>query len=299
MTDIVPTAEGFAPFPYQGEIFQTYYKVFGTLEGATRTPLVVLHGGPGLSHDYLLPIADLATASPSIPVIFYDQLGNARSTHLKDKPPSFWTLDLFADELANLLAHLKIDAKFDLLGHSWGGILASEFEVRRQPTGLRHLILADSLASSALWGKSNGILLQEFPKDVQAAMGAGMKDPAAYYAALKVYHAKHGCTVEPLPKEVAYSLDRVFSPEGDPTVASAPILNQWSIIDRLHAVRVPTFVVNGRADIAQDFVVAPFFEKIPKAKWVTFEQSSHMPFWEERPRFMQLVREFLALGHDY
>ncbi|KAI0315990.1 proline iminopeptidase [Amylostereum chailletii] len=295
MATVAPTAEGTAPFPYHGETFQTYYKVFGDLTDTTRTPLVVLHGGPGLSHDYLLPISDLAAASPSTPVVFYDQLGNARSTHLKDKPPTFWSIDLFADELANLLAHLRIDARFDLLGHSWGGILASEFEVRRQPAGLRHLVLADSLASSALWGQSNGVLLKEFPKDVQDAMANGMKDPAAYYAALKVYHAKHGCTVTPVPKEVQYSFDQVFSPEGDPTVASAPILNKWSIVDRLHTVRVPTFVVNGRADIAQDFVVAPFFEKIPKAKWVTLERSSHMPFWEERPRFMQLVREFLAL----
>ncbi|KAI0315992.1 hypothetical protein OF83DRAFT_1173305 [Amylostereum chailletii] len=87
-----------------------------------------------------------------------------------------------------------------------------------------------------------------------------------------------------------------FSPS-DVSIFSPPssILNKWSIVDRLHTVRVPTFVVNGRADIAQDFVVAPFFEKIPKAKWVTLERSSHMPFWEERPRFMQLVREFLAL----
>lgn len=71
-------------------------------------------------------------------------------------------------------------------------------------------------------------------------------------------------------------------------------MKDWTIIDRLNKVRVPTFVTNGRADQAQDFVVAPFFQHIPKAKWVTFENSSHMSFWEERERYMKLVGEFLA-----
>lgn len=72
-------------------------------------------------------------------------------------------------------------------------------------------------------------------------------------------------------------------------------ISNWSIIDRLHLVRVPTLVINGRADISQDFVVEPFFKKIQKVKWVTFEKSSHLPMWEERERYMKLVGEFLAL----
>ncbi|KAL6299313.1 proline iminopeptidase [Sparassis latifolia] len=286
-------SEGTIPFAYQGETYQTYYKVFGDLANRTHTPLVVLHGGPGLSHDYLLPLSDLA--NKSIPVVFYDQIGNARSTHIKDKPPVFWNIDLFIDELVNLLSHFSIQDSFDLLGHSWGGVLGSEFEVRRQPPGLRHIIIADSLAASSLWNQSNMQLLQDMPKDVQEGMAGGMKDPTKFRAALAQFHAVHGCTAKPFPKELAYSFDQVFGENGDPTVATAPILKDWSIVDRLHLVRVPTFVVNGRKDIAQDFVVAPFFKNIPKVKWVTFEHSSHTPFWEEREKFMRLVGEFLDL----
>lgn len=72
------------------------------------------------------------------------------------------------------------------------------------------------------------------------------------------------------------------------------IMKDWSIIDRLHKVRVPTFVVNGRADQAQDSVVAPFFQHIPRVKWVTFEKASHMAYWEDREHYMKLVEEFLA-----
>ncbi|TFK55499.1 proline-specific peptidase [Heliocybe sulcata] len=289
-----PAVEGFAPFSHSGESFQTYYKVFGDLKTRTRAPLIALHGGPGLVHDYLVPFADL-TSKNDIPVILYDQLGNGRSTHLKDKPPTFWTVDLFIDELVNLINHLGVHDGFNLVGHSWGGILASEFEVRRQPEGLKHMILTDSLAASSLWNKANGELWQAFPDDVKAGMAAGMSDPKAFHAALLHFHATHGCTVRPFPKEYTDTLDQVFGEKGDPTVAMSPVLKDWTIIDRLHLVRVPTFVINGANDISKDYVVAPFFEKIQKVKWVTFQKSTHSPFWEEREKYMQLVGDFLAL----
>ena len=72
-----------------------------------------------MAHDYLTPIGDLQTSRP---VIFYDQFGNNRSTHLPNKPKSFWTIDLFVDELVNLTNHLGISSRFDILGHPWGGI---------------------------------------------------------------------------------------------------------------------------------------------------------------------------------
>jgi pimeloyl-ACP methyl ester carboxylesterase len=70
-------------------------------------------------------------------------------------------------------------------------------------------------------------------------------------------------------------------------------LKDWSIVDRLHQVTMPALVINGRYDPASDAVVGPLFWYIPRAKWVRFEESSHMPFWEERERYMELVGEFL------
>lgn len=71
-------------------------------------------------------------------------------------------------------------------------------------------------------------------------------------------------------------------------------LANWNVIDNLHLVRVQTLVVNGRADMAQDFVCAPFAKHIKNVKWVTFEGSSHTPMWEEREKYMELVRNFLS-----
>ena len=184
--------EGKIDFTHQGETYQTYYKRFGDLENRTRNPLVVLHGGPGLCHNYLVPFSQL-TEKYGVPVILYDQLGNAKSTHLKEKPPTFWTIDLFIDELVNLLNHFNIQDGFDLAGHSWGGILASEFEVRRQPAGLKHLIITSSLAASSLWNQSNGQLMQAFSDDVKQGLMGGMKEPEKFFHAMKEFHSIHGC----------------------------------------------------------------------------------------------------------
>jgi len=160
----IPDVEGTAPFIVEGETFETWYRVVGDLTTRTRPPLIALHGGPGLSHDYLLPLIDLA-ASASIPVVLYDQIGGGRSTHLREKPPSFWSIDLFVDELANLITHLRISEEFDIIGHSWGGMLAMEYQIRRGPVGLRRLILTNSLASIPMWYESTAQLLSAFPKE--------------------------------------------------------------------------------------------------------------------------------------
>ena len=77
--------EGYAAFG----AYQTWYRVTGDLNSG-RTPLVIIHGGPGCTHDYVDAFKDVAASGHA--VIHYDQLGNGRSTHLPDKDASFWTV---------------------------------------------------------------------------------------------------------------------------------------------------------------------------------------------------------------
>jgi pimeloyl-ACP methyl ester carboxylesterase len=72
-------------------------------------------------------------------------------------------------------------------------------------------------------------------------------------------------------------------------------IKNWNITDRLHEIKVPTLVINGRYDLAQDYVVKDFARLIPGARWVTFNKSSHSPQWEERPLLMATVQKFLAV----
>lgn len=70
-------------------------------------------------------------------------------------------------------------------------------------------------------------------------------------------------------------------------------LKKWDIRPSLHKIAVPTLLLNGRYDEAQDEVVEPYFRAIGKVKWYRFAESSHMPQLEEREEFMKVVVGFL------
>src|SRR2546430_14251234 len=100
--------------------FQTWYRVTGALDPDSRlAPIVLLHGGPGATHDYLDAMRGLAAGGRA--VVQYDQLGNGRSTHLPDRGADFWTVELFRDELDNLLGGLGLAGPYHLLGQPLGG----------------------------------------------------------------------------------------------------------------------------------------------------------------------------------
>ena len=282
--------------------YETWYRVTGPLDGEAA-PLVTLHGGPGCIHDYLDTLLDLASDRRA--VIHYDQLGNGRSTHLRDEGPDFWTVALFLDQLGALLAHLGIAARYDLLGQSWGGMLAAEHAVRRPP-GLRRLVIADSPAAMPTWLAEANRLRELLPAEVQATLlrheQAGTTESKEYVAATRVFYDRHLCRV-PWPPE----LQRTFAAMAhDPTVyhtMNGPsefhvigTLKDWTIEDRLGRIEVPTLLVSGRHDEATEACVRPYVERVLNARWTVFEESSHLPHIEEQARFMQVVVAFLDEG---
>src|SRR5215217_9560402 len=108
----------------------------------------VRHGGPGMAHNYVRHIAELADETGRT-VIHYDQIGCGNSTHLPDAAADFWTPELFVDEFHTVRTALGID-EYHLLGQSWGGMLGAEIAVR-QPEGLASLVICNSPASKAPW----------------------------------------------------------------------------------------------------------------------------------------------------
>ena len=284
--------------PFRGH--QTWYRVTGG-EAATLPPLVVLHGGPGACHDYTLRLAGLA--SPARAVIHYDQLGCGNSTHLREAPADFWTVQLFLDELDALLAHLGIAGGYHLLGQSWGGMLGAEHAIRR-PAGLRGLVIANSPPSMELWVREANRLRSMLPPDVQATLlkheQDGTTDDPAYEAATQAFYARHVCRVQPMPPEVLASFGKIAE---DPTVyhtMNGPSefhcigsLRSWNIIDQLKHIRADTLLISGRHDEATPAVVRPFADRIPRNRWVIFENSSHMPHVEETDACLATIRHFL------
>jgi L-proline amide hydrolase len=292
----VPAREGFAPF----RDYKTWYRLTGDLGGA-KAPLVVLHGGPGCTHDYVDSFKGLAATGR--PVIHYDQLGNGRSTHLRDKGADFWTPRLFLDELESLLRHLKIAERYHVLGQSWGGMLGAEHAVT-QPKGLKALVIANSPASMELWVREANRLREALPPEVQATLlkheRAGTTSDPDYVRAVRVFYDRHVCRVTPWPDEVARTFKALDEDSTVYMTMNGPsefhvigTLKTWSIIDRLDRIKVPTLLISGRYDEATPAVVQPFADRIKNVRWEIFENSSHMPHVEETERCLKVVGDFL------
>jgi len=173
MSSSVKVTEGTLEFKWPSieKKCETWYKVYGDLkQSRSGRPLVIVHGGPGACHNYLLSLKLLAE-NYGIPVVFYDQLGNGNSTHIREKrlDESFWTTDLFIAELDNLLEGLGIADDYDLLGQSWGGMLGSMFAIRGHK-GLKRLIISNSPASMTLWADSCDEWRKQLPREIDEAL---------------------------------------------------------------------------------------------------------------------------------
>ncbi|KAF8862062.1 proline iminopeptidase [Acephala macrosclerotiorum] len=300
--------EGEADFHIEGvgKPYKTHYKIFGTFPSPNGLrPLIVLHGGPGVPHNYMLPIKNLALHG--IPVIFYDQLGCGLSTRLPHLSGAagekFWTVDLFKSELLNLVEHLKLES-YDVLGNSWGGMLGAMHAIT-QPKGLNKLVLADSPASMELWLEAANKLRSQLPKDVEETLKKhekdGTTDTPEYEAAVQVFYERHLCRVVPFPKDVTDSFAALaedntvyLSMNGPSEFFVVGTLKTWNIIDQIHKIKVPTLLLNGKYDEAQDEVMEPFFKNIEKVKWFRFAESSHMPHVEQEEEYNAVVRNFLT-----
>lgn len=277
--------------------FRTWYRVVGAAGGGV--PLVVCHGGPGMTHDYLSSLAELSGR----PVVFYDQLGNGRSGRHPDAPSAFWTPELFVRELEVLVASLGFADGYHVLGHSWGGMLALEHATRR-PRGLRSLTAVSAYGSSALFRQEVSAVVATLPAETRDAIerheAAGTVESDEYQQAVRVFYRSHVCRAKPVPEEVMRTLVAMGQ---DPTVYTAMVgpseftmtgsLRDWDITDRLSAVDVPVLLISGCHDEVTPAVVSHLRDALPGAEWELFEDSSHMAHVEEPARFRRTVAAFL------
>ena len=268
-------------------------------------PLVVVHGGPGMAHDYLRNLAALADETGRT-VVHYDQVGCGRSSHRPDAPADFWTPELFVDEFRNLVAALGLE-RYHVLGQSWGGMLGAEIAVTR-PEGLASLAICNSPASMKLWVEGANALRAQLPEDVQAALDRheadGTIDDPEYLDATRVFYERHVCRVVPAPQDF---VDTERQMEAEPTVYHTMngvneffvtgTLRDWTVIDRLPQVTAPTLVVAGEFDEATPATWAPFVEGIAGAASHVFPGASHCSHLEQPEAFRAVVGVFLR-EHD-
>ena len=282
----------------------TWYRVVGDLK-SSKTPVMILHGGPGAGHNYCEPIADVLAQTGRAGVL-YDQIGCGNSTHLPDKPKEFWTPELFMEELVLLTEHLGISNKYNIVGQSWGGMLGMQFAIQK-PKGLNAMVIADSPASMEVWVSEANKLRKELPPEVEATLlkheAAETTEDPEYIAAVDVFYSRHLCRI-PQPPYVVASFEQLAA---DPTVyhtMNGPSefhvigsLKHWDIRPQLKEIQTPTLLVSGQYDEATPAMVKEINGLIPGSKWELFAESSHMPHVEEPAKFKRVVSEFLD-SHD-
>jgi len=295
MTAATPAQEGFLSF--RG--YQVWYRIVGGPEAPGKLPLLCLHGGPGVPHDYLEPLEALAATGRR--VIFYDQLGAGNSEHVHN--PALWTVPLFVEELGVVRQALGLE-RVHIFGQSWGGMLAMQYALT-QPAGLASLIVADSPASMLQWVAEANRLRALLPAEVQATLlaheAAGTTTDPAYEQAMLVFYRRHVCRLDPWPDCVNRSFEKLAqAPEvyhtmnGPSEFHVTGVIKNWDIVDRLGEIHVPTLVLSGRYDEATPLIAETVQRGIPGAEWVLFEHSAHLPHVEETERCLRVVTDFLA-----
>lgn len=291
-----PSTEGFVSF--RG--YRTWYRIVGEREQPGRLPLVALHGGPGMSHDYLEPLEAIAATGRR--VIFYDQLGGAGNS---DQPhnPSMWTVQLYKDELATVRDALGLD-RLHLFGSSWGGMLAMEYALT-QPSGLASLTIASSPASMSQWVTEANRLREDLPPGVQETLlnheAAGTTSDPEYEQAMMVFYRRHVCRADPWPACVVRAFDKVAKhPEvyntmnGPSEFHVTGTLKRWDIIDRLTEIDVPTLVTSGEYDEATPAIAETVHRGIRGSELVILKDCSHMAFVEKPDEYMRALDAFLT-----
>lgn len=269
-----------------------WYRVVGS---GKATPLLLLHGGPGMPAYYLEPLSALANERP---VIFYDQLGCGRS----DRPdnPALWTVERFVKELAQVRKELHLE-KIHLLGHSWGSMLATEYMLTH-PKGVVSLILAGPAISCPRWLQDANKLRSQLPAEVQETLArnekAGTTDSKEYQDATMQFYKRHFCRVDPFPSQVENTFAnaglQVYNTMWGPSEFFATgILKNFDRSSRLKEIKAPTLFTCGRYDEATPETTAWYQSLLPGSKLVVFENSSHLTMIEEPDHYVQVIRDFL------
>ena len=276
---------------------RVWYRVNGSRHFAEgKMPLLVIHGGPGFSHHYLLTLTDVADERP---VILYDQLDSGNSDRPGDA--ANWTVERFVDEVDHVRNALGLD-RLVVLGSSWGGSVAASY-ASRKPPGLAGLVLASPLISTERWIADNTAHREQLPDETQKILdaheAAGTTDSAEYQEAVMAFYTRHLNRMDPWPEELnrAFELanfDLYVTMWGNTEFNATGTLKDFDVSGDLGRIDVPTLMICGEYDEATPAACRDFAAKVPDARVDILEDASHTGHLEQRDAFMAKLRTFLA-----
>ncbi len=264
------------------------YETFGTRSKAL--PVIAVNGGPGLSHAYMLMNDMWQRAARERLVVFYDQRGTGASKHVRPGAPQ--TMDAQVADLEAVRAQLALD-KVALVGDSYGGLLAVAYAAAH-PEHVARLVLSDAAAPG--WKTMVHLLPQTFPdieeQDAAEQKRLGTTTDAAARASLRNHFRMIFYSPEKRDAYMAKMGDLGYEPKVAEAVSKAT--GNLDYTSRLAGFRFPTLVITGRYDLN----VAPLTawrlaHQIPGAAIVFFEESGHLPSYEEPDKYLAVLQGFL------
>lgn len=267
------------------------------ISGGSGTPLLLIHGGPGISAHYLAPLVALASGRD---VIFYEQSGCGRSDGADNR--LLWRLDHYVEELHQLRKALHLE-RVHILGQSWGGGLAGSYALAHPDSGISSLVLSAPLLDSVRWANDQKENLSHFPVSIRAAVSraeeAGVYDSEEYQDAITAYYNRHVCRLDPWPDCMmqsmeAFNTDLYLYMWGPSEFTVTGTLRNFTIEADLSKLHLPVLLTCGEFDEALPDTMRHYQSHFPSARLKVFEGCSHGHHLEATEAYLKEVSLFLA-----
>ena len=283
--------------PFQG--FETYYRIVG--EKTDLAPLLLIHGGPGSTHNYFEVLDSLAETSHR-QIISYDQIGCGES--YVEGYKELWSLRTWTAELIALRQWLHLD-RVHLLGQSWGGMLIMAYLIDCKPEGVESVILSSTLSSSVLWSHEQQRLIAFMPVDEQEAIAEAVRtgnfEAPAYLKANEHYTALHADEItadspECLRRKKRFGLESYIEAWGPNESTPTGTLKDFDYTARLHEIAQPTLVISGTNDECTPLIAKTMYDAIPHARWELLDGARHMTFIDQTDNYIRILTHWLLNG---
>lgn len=285
--------EGYMPF--MG--YKTYYRTVG--ERTDKAPLILLHGGPGSTHNYF-EVLDRVAEEDGRMLVMYDQIGCGNS--YVDGRPDLWKAETWVNELIALRKHLGLDT-CHLLGQSWGGMLLLTYICGYEHSGVKSGVLSSTLPASWLWGIEQARMIKELPEEYQEAIKTatetGDYSSDIYQRAEEEYMLRHAAG-KPDPDGPECLLRKKRTGRESYVVGWGPneytpmgTLKDYDVIDKLKDIKEPCLVINGGNDLCTPYIAKVMYDNIPNSRWELFRECRHMCFVEDNDHYVEVLKEWL------
>jgi proline iminopeptidase len=269
--------------------------------------VLLLHGGPGATHEYLEAF-DSCLPAAGIEYYYYDQLGSGHSDRPDDM--SLWDLDRFVDEVEQVRTALSLDrSNFVLYGQSWGGILAIEYALRHLQH-LRGLIISNMMSSVPAYNTyAKQVLMPQMDQgklaEIKRLEESEDLDNPRYMQLLNEQHYVHHILrmpieewPDPVQRGLAHINPVIYRTMQGPSelgISSDATLAQWDRSKDLGRIDVPTLVIGAQHDTMDPDHMRGMAERLPNGRHLHCPHGSHLAMYDDQAIYFAGLVSFL---HD-